>query len=103
MENNPIVLKNSLARNSDLNYSDMSDSKVTGIKFRGTVFEDCDFSECSFHNIAFGKTIITHACFCGSEIPHGNIGDLKIAGIRVDDLLDAYKQVHGELPDPGHP
>ena len=31
-----------------------------------------------------------------------NIYDLKIAGITVKDLLAAYKQVHGELPDPGY-
>jgi len=82
--------------------TNLAGSTFDDINLSGCSFKNVNLSGCSFHDINFSRTIITHARFEDCEIPHGCIEGLKIAGIKVGDLLDAYKKVHGELPDPGH-
>jgi uncharacterized protein YjbI with pentapeptide repeats len=98
----PIEVKNSRIRESRFHCVDMSGSVFDDVNLSGSTFKNVNLGNCSFHDISFGHTIITHACFEECEIPHGNIGGLKIAGVAVKDLLQAYKKVHGTLPDPGH-
>ena len=110
--NDPVQVENRKMTQSTLKNSNIRNSTIVGSVLAGSTFEDTDLSgctfknvnlsKCSFHDISFGRTIITHACFEECEIPHGNIDNLKIAGVKVKDLLEAYAQVHGELPDPGH-
>ena len=99
----PLDVRNTKIQKSQFNCVDMSGSVFDGVNPSGCTFKNVNLGDCSFHDISFGRTIITGACFDGAEIPHGNIGDLKIAGVRVEDLLDAYKKVHGELPERPHP
>ena len=101
-QNEPVELSDKKMAGSNLEWCDLTGSKFYAVHFKKSNFTGVNFSECNFHDITFGNCVITHACFDGCEIPHGNIGGLKIAGVKVEDLLEAYKQVHGELPDPGH-
>ena len=98
----PLDVRNMRIQGSQFNCVDMSDSVFHDVNLSGCTFRNVNLGECSFHDISFGRTVITHACFEECEIPHGNIDGLRIAGVRVEDLLDAYRQVHGGLPDPGH-
>ena len=71
--------------------TNLAGSTFDDINLSGCTFENVNLSNCTFHDINFGGSSITHAC----------VKELKILGIKVMDLLDAYKQVHGELPDLG--
>jgi len=80
----------------------MSGATFDGVNLSGSTFRNINLGNCDFHDISFATTIITAACFENCEIPHGPIEDLRIAGVRVADLLDAYRKVHGALPETPH-
>jgi len=98
----PLDVKDTRIPKSQFRNVDMSETIFDGVNLSSCTFKNVNLGKCSFHDISFGNTVITGSCFEGCEIPHGNIGGLKIAGIPVDDLLKAYKKVHGELPEPPH-
>jgi uncharacterized protein YjbI with pentapeptide repeats len=98
----PLEVTNTSIQQSRFNCVDMSGSVFDDVNLSGCTFRNVNLGDCDFHDISFGRTIISSSCFEGAEIPHGNIGDLKIAGVRVDDLLDAYEKVHGKLPEAPH-
>lgn len=98
----PLNVKNTGIQKSTFQHVDMSGSVFEDVNLSGSTFRNVSLGDCDFHDIAFGRTIISSSCFAGAEIPHGNIGDLKIAGVRVEDLLEAYKKVHGKLPETPH-
>jgi uncharacterized protein YjbI with pentapeptide repeats len=99
----PLDLKNTGIQRSRFRDVDLSGSVFDGVNLSGCTFRNVNLGDCDFHDISFGNTIISGSCFKGAEIPHGNIGDLRIAGIQVDDLLEAYRKVHGQLPETPHP
>ena len=109
----PITQKESGRQSLDVKGQSIQKSRFTDVDLSGSVFDDVNLSGCTFRNvnlgscdfndISFAGTIISGACFKGAEIPHGPIDELKIAGVPVKDLLDAYKKVHGELPKTPHP
>lgn len=98
----PLKVEGARIRKSTFKNVDMSGTVFEEVNLSGCTFTNNNLGNCSFHDISFGNTIMTGSCFEGCEIPHGNVDGLRIAGIRADALLKAYRQVHGELPDPGH-
>jgi uncharacterized protein YjbI with pentapeptide repeats len=99
----PLDVKNTRIQKSRFNCVDMSGSVFDDVNLSGCTFRNVNLGDCDFHDIFFARTIITGSSFVGAEIPHGNIAGLKIAGVQVEDLLDAYKKVHGELHETPHP
>jgi len=99
----PLSVENTKVRESRFRCVDMSGTTFEDVNLSGCTFRNVNLGKCSFHDISFGNTVITGSCFEGCEIPHGNIGGLRIAGVPVDDLLEAYRKVHGELPETPHP
>ena len=98
----PLKIHDDRIPHSEFKNVDMSGTTFDDVNLSGCTFRNVNLGQCSFHDISFGNTIITGSCFEGCEIPHGNIGGLQIACVPVDELLEAYKQVHGELPPLPH-
>ncbi len=98
----PLKIEKDSIAGSKFNNVDMSGSTFECVNLSGCTFKNVSLAKCDFHDLTFGHAIITGSCFDGCEIPHGNIDGLKIAGISVADLLEAYKKVHGELPEVPH-
>ena len=98
----PLEVKDAKIQKSQFNCVDMSGSVFDDVDLSGCTFRNVNLGRCDFNDISFVGTIISGSCFNGAEIPHGPIDDLKIAGVRVKDLLDAYKKVHGKLPETQH-
>jgi len=53
----------------------------------------------SFNDISFAAQLSQAPASVVPRYLTGPIDDLKIAGVRVKDLLDAYKKVYGALPE----
>ena len=98
----PLEIKNTRIAGSTFNSVDMAGTTFDDVNLSGCTFRNVNLGNCDYHDTSFGNSIITGSCFVGCEIPHGNLGDLRIAGVRVEDLLAAYVQVHGELPEMPH-
>jgi len=98
----PLEVKDAGIEKSTFRNVNMSGSVFDGVNLSRCTFRNVNLGNCDFHDISFGHTVISSSCFEGAEIPHGNIGGLKVAGVPVKDLLEAYKKVHGELPPTPH-
>lgn len=99
----PLDVKGQSIQKSRFTNVDLSGSVFDDVNLSGCTFRNVNLGSCDFNDISFAGTIISGSCFKGAEIPHGPIEELRIAGVPVKDLLDAYKKVHGELPKTPHP
>jgi hypothetical protein len=99
----PLDVKNTRIQKSQFHSVDMSGSVFEDVNLSGCMFRNVNLGNCDFNDISFAGTVISGSCLNGAEIPHGPIGDLKIAGVTVKDLLEAYKKVHGKLPETPRP
>lgn len=91
----PLDVRDTQIRKSTFANVSMSGSVIDDVSLSGCAFKNVNLGNCDIHDISFGNTITSSSCFMGAEAPHANTGGVRIAGVRVDDLLDAYKQVHG--------
>lgn len=100
--NKPLDVKNDRIQKSQFHGVDMSGSVFDDVDLSGCTFRNVNLGSCDFHDISFRSTIISGSCFAGMEICQAPVGELKIDGVPVKDLLEAYKKVHGKLPEPPH-
>jgi len=72
--------------------ADLTESHFYDVQLKGSRFENVSLQHASFRNVSLADATITDATLSGVCITNCNLEGMSIDGIRVSDLLQAYRR-----------